>query len=242
VSVGSSQSSADGRIAPRDLAVVAGQLGRSPRGLTGIAVRCPFGYPAVIETAPVLAGAPNPTLLYLSCPVMVATVSRAEAAGAVRAFREWTGTDPEAGQALEQITRQYRERRTSLARERSPEARLDAGIGGPSGPEKASCLHAYAAALLAVMAGWPDDGSSERSALPYPAAAAHPTVAVDPAAVPGPEVVAKELAGGPGATGAARPASDAEWTPLARRIWERFLPPIEETWCRDGSCARWSAR
>ena len=39
--------------------------------MTGIAVRCPFGRPAVIETSPTLAGMPNPTLLYLTCPSAV---------------------------------------------------------------------------------------------------------------------------------------------------------------------------
>lgn len=143
-------------MAPQDLEVVAGQLGRPPRDLTGVAARCPFGYPAVVETGPVLTGgAPNPTLLYLTCPALTTLVSRAEAGGAVGAFRSWIGTDPDAQGALGQITGLYRERRAALAGDRCPNARLDAGIGGPRGPERASCLHAYAAALLAVMSGWP---------------------------------------------------------------------------------------
>jgi exopolyphosphatase/guanosine-5'-triphosphate,3'-diphosphate pyrophosphatase len=141
--------------APRDLEVVAGQLGRPPRDLTGIAVRCPFGYPAVVETAPVLTGGePNPTLLYFTCPALTTLVSRAEAGGAVRAFKSWVDADSDAQRALEQITRLYRERRAALAEGCASDARLDAGIGGPAGPERASCLHAYAAALLAFMSGW----------------------------------------------------------------------------------------
>jgi len=88
-----------------DLAVIAGQLGRPPRDLCGIAARCPFGYPAVIETAAVLTGgAPNPTLLYLTCPVLTALVSGVEAGGAVRAFKTWVGEDQEARGNLERIT------------------------------------------------------------------------------------------------------------------------------------------
>jgi uncharacterized protein len=142
-----------------DLRVVAGQLGRPPRGVTGVAARCPFGYPAVIETAPVLGGAPNPTLLYLTCPTMASAVSRAEAAGGVREFRAFVGVDVEAGRTLRTVTASYQARRAALAGEAQAQARLQAGIGGPRGPEKASCLHAYAAALLAVTSGWLQHGS-----------------------------------------------------------------------------------
>ena len=139
------------------------QLRRAPRDITAVAVRCPFGYPAVIETAPLLGGAPNPTLLYLTCPTLAAAVSRAEAAGAVREFREWIGTDEQARRTLEEIAEWYKLRRTVLAGKQRADARLDAGIGGPEGPERASCLHAYAAALLAVMSGWLQGGTGPTS-------------------------------------------------------------------------------
>ncbi|MCL2783681.1 MAG: DUF501 domain-containing protein, partial [Propionibacteriaceae bacterium] len=34
-----------------DLAVIAGQLGREPRGVAGVAWRCPCGRPGVVATA-----------------------------------------------------------------------------------------------------------------------------------------------------------------------------------------------
>ncbi len=147
-------------VGPRDQAVIAGQLGRRPHDLTGVPVRCPFNYPAVIETAPVLTGgAPNPTLLYLTCPTMVVAVSRAEAAGGVRALKSAVEADVTLRDLLDRITALYRRRRIELAGGApsavNGDARLDAGIGGPRGPEIASCLHAYAAALLATMSGWP---------------------------------------------------------------------------------------
>jgi exopolyphosphatase/guanosine-5'-triphosphate,3'-diphosphate pyrophosphatase len=195
------------RIGPRDLAVIAGQLGRPPRDLTGIAARCPFGHPAVIETAPILTdGAPNPTLLYLTCPVLVTAVSGAEAEGAVKDFKSWAREDLDGRRCLEQVTQWYRGRRAVLAGARSSGARPDAGIGGPPGPDRASCLHAYAAALLAVMSGWLGESLAESAA-------------------PG--------AGTPPGGGSA-PAA------LVRGIWERFLPPLEETWCRDSRCDRWA--
>ena len=43
-------------IEERDEAVIAAQLGRVPRGLLGVAHRCPCGLPDVAETAPRLPG------------------------------------------------------------------------------------------------------------------------------------------------------------------------------------------
>jgi hypothetical protein len=158
-------------LAPGDRAVVAIQLGREPEDVSGVAVRCPFGRPAVIETRPLLRGAPNPTLLYLTCPYLVNVVSRVEAAGGVRALKAAFASDEHVRRALLEVTRAYQKRRALLAEARVsgdesapgdretpsravPRDLRASGIGGPSDPSRASCLHAYAAALLAVRSGW----------------------------------------------------------------------------------------
>src|SRR6059036_1808901 len=65
-----------------DEAVIAAQLGRAPRGLAGVAWRCPCGKPAVALTHPRLPdGTPFPTTYYLTCPRAVAVCSRLEAEG-----------------------------------------------------------------------------------------------------------------------------------------------------------------
>jgi uncharacterized protein len=158
-------------LTPDERAVVSAHLGREPRDVAAVAARCPFGWPAVIETRPIFSnGDPNPTLVYLTCPVLAKEVSRKEAAGGVRELRTLFASDEKVRWALLEMTRLYRERRAALGAERildvgalaqaargGEAARRDldmAGIGGPSDPAKASCLHAYAAALLAVMQGW----------------------------------------------------------------------------------------
>jgi exopolyphosphatase/guanosine-5'-triphosphate,3'-diphosphate pyrophosphatase len=158
-------------VGPNDRAVIAGELGRTPRGLTGVAVRCPFGYPAVTESAPVFAeGSPNPTLLYVTCPALDAVISRVEGAGGVRDLRAACQEDYELRGLLEEITGLYRRRRVELHSQSTTrtrhDVRLGAGIGGPEHPEQASCLHAYAAALSAVISGWlqtDDPGLVERA-------------------------------------------------------------------------------
>jgi exopolyphosphatase/guanosine-5'-triphosphate,3'-diphosphate pyrophosphatase len=197
-----------------DLAIVSAQLGRTARDVTGIAARCPFGRPAVIETAPRLAGKPNPTLLYLTCPSATAAISGAEARGGVKRFKGLCREDADLHHLLDEVSDAYRRRRAALAPAGDP--RPEAGIGGPEGPEKASCLHAYAAALLAAQEGWFDeppgeaaeDGDEERRATDYRGGTA---------------AAARE-----GIAAAAGPA------------WERFLPPRDALWCADDRCARWA--
>ncbi len=166
-----------------------------------------------------LAGAPNPTLFYLTCPVLVDAVSGAEAAGAVKELRALVAADPEAALILQQITQWYRERRAFLAGEHYAEARLEAGIGGPPEPEKAACLHAYAAALLAVMSGWLGAAGGRAGCGDAAGAAATDY-----------------------ATRAALPSLDADLIPfaipVASRIWSEFLPSVDDIWCRDGRCVR----
>ncbi len=154
-----SEPSSGAAVGPGDRAVIAGELGRTPRDLTGVAVRCPYGYPAVTESAPVLSeGAPNPTLLYVTCPALDTVISRAESAGGVRGLRSACREDPDLRALLETVAQAYRERRTVLhqqsGRSSRVDARLGAGIGGPEDPEHASCLHAYSAAILSVIFGW----------------------------------------------------------------------------------------
>ena len=75
-------------IAARDTAAIAAQLGRAPRGLLGVAHRCPCGLPDVAETAPRLPdGSPFPTLYYLTCPRAAAAVSKLEASGYDKLWR-----------------------------------------------------------------------------------------------------------------------------------------------------------
>jgi len=123
-----------------DRAVVERQLGRPPRAVRRVAVRCPFGRPAVTEQAPFDEnGRPFPTTFWLSCPHLVAAVSRLEASGGVDRWTERARTDPELRSSLEDATREQRRLR--------PE--LPVGIGGASRSGSLKCLHAHAAFALA---------------------------------------------------------------------------------------------
>jgi uncharacterized protein len=124
-----------------DRAFVERQLGRPPRAFERVAVRCPFGRPAVTEQAPFdNAGEPFPTTFWLTCPHLVAAVSRLEAAGGVERWSRAAAEDPELRTSLADANDEQRRIR--------PE--LEVGIGGArAGAGSLKCLHAHAAFALA---------------------------------------------------------------------------------------------
>ena len=211
------------KVSLRDIAVVAGALGRSPYQPSAVPVRCPFGYPAIVETPPLVGdGSPNPTLLYLVCPALAKAVSQAESAGAVRRLRELARSRPETAETMAEVDRRYRARRVALLEAmtgqgsaggaggapaapggarapnrvmwRAGAARLrESGVGGQARAHVASCLHAHAAAWLAVLYGW----------------------------LRGEEEAEDSLA------------------ESVQMLWALFLPPPDECWCKDKLCKQW---
>jgi hypothetical protein len=146
-----------------DRAVVERQIGRRPRAFRRVAVRCPYGKPAVTEQAPYdERGEPFPTTYYLTCRHLVAAISRLEASGGVERWSHAAAEDGELRASLERAQAEQRRIR--------PE--LDLGIGGARpGAGGIKCLHAHAAFALArpgyalgerilaeVEPFWPADG------------------------------------------------------------------------------------
>jgi hypothetical protein len=135
-----------------DRAVVARQLGRDPRTLRGVAVRCPFGAPAVTEQSPYGAdGEPFPTTYYLTCRYLVAAVSRLEAAGGVERWTAATRADPALASSLAAGDAEQRILRAELAGEATGNdggTSLAYGIGGSRRGGSLKCLHAHVAFAL----------------------------------------------------------------------------------------------
>jgi hypothetical protein len=136
-----------------DRAIVARQLGRDPRAFGRVAVRCPFGLPAVTEQSPYdVHGEPFPTTYYVTCPHLVAAIARLEAAGGVERWSAAASTDEELAGSLARATDEQRSIRHRLAGDvggSDDGASLDLGIGGSRSPEHLKCLHAHVAYALA---------------------------------------------------------------------------------------------
>jgi hypothetical protein len=136
-----------------DRAIVEAQLGRAPRAFRAVAVRCPFGLPAVTEQAPFdRDGRPFPTTYYVTCRHLVAAIARLEAAGGVERWSRRAAEDPLLAASLVRATSEQRQIRHELAGSTVTGDRaeaLDLGIGGSRSPGNLKCLHAHAAFALA---------------------------------------------------------------------------------------------
>ena len=109
----------------KDYEAVARQLGRRPRPFR-VAARCPFGLPSVIENERTRE---MPTSFWITCPSLVAAISRVESTGGVREAREAVGA-----LVVEEIHNKHRSRYgTRVAGVR------DAARGS------VKCLHAFTA-------------------------------------------------------------------------------------------------
>ncbi len=138
-------------IAARDEAVIAAQLGRRPRGLLGVAHRCPCGLPDVAETAPRLPdGTPFPTLYYLTCPKAAAAIGSLEASGMMREMTGRLARDDSLRDAYRAAHQDYLARRDEAARLAGVRP-LPPGTQSAGGmPQRVKCLHALAAHELAT--------------------------------------------------------------------------------------------
>ena len=134
---------------PADQSIVSAQLQRPPRGIVGIAYRCPCGKPAVVVTQPRLPdGTPFPTTYYLTCPQAVSACSSFESQGLMAEMNRRLQQDHDLAVAYRQAHEQYladRERLDSV-----PEI-ADISAGGM--PDRVKCLHALVAHSLAVGQG-----------------------------------------------------------------------------------------
>jgi uncharacterized protein len=148
-------------VSPEDRAVVAAQLGRSPRAMRAIAHRCPCGRPDVVETSPRLPdGTPFPTLDYLTCPKASAAVGRLEAAGVMRGMADRLRTDAALAARYRAAHEAYLARRGQLGD--VPEI---AGISAGGMPTRVKCLHALLAHALAAGPGVNPLGDEVRDAV-----------------------------------------------------------------------------
>lgn len=132
-----------------DLRIIAGQLGRAPRGLVGVAWRSPCGCPGVIATEPRLpGGSPFPTFYYLTEPRAVTECSRLESSGVMAEMTARLGRDAELAAAYRRAHEAYLADRA--AHGEVPEIEHVSAGGMPG---RVKCLHALVGHALAAGRG-----------------------------------------------------------------------------------------
>jgi hypothetical protein len=141
-----------------DERTIALQIGRRPRGLSGVARRCSYGYPQVARVHPIVEGRPFPTLYWLTCPYLAGQIDRLEADGWVGRLEERLSQDCDLSARYEAAWEAYVEDRLALLSEadlqylrgRGMLASLtERGIGGIAKPRRVKCLHLQTAHALA---------------------------------------------------------------------------------------------
>ncbi|RCK70765.1 DUF501 domain-containing protein [Desertihabitans brevis] len=132
-----------------DEAAIGAQLGRVPRGVAGVAWRCPCGRPGVVATEPRLPdGTPFPTTYYLTCPRATAACSRLESAGMMAEMTERLEHDEELRAAHQRAHEAYLADRARLGE--VPEI---AGVSAGGMPTRVKCLHVLVGHALAAGPG-----------------------------------------------------------------------------------------
>lgn len=142
-----------GSPASSDREAVAALIGREPLAGFEVAVRCPFGAPAVVRNRPRDArGRPFPTRDWLTCRALAEAVSRLEAAGGVRML--------EADEDM---------REELLAAHRRHRALHDGHrVAGSGDPRHVKCLHAHLAFAMDEGGSPVGDWILERSGARWP--------------------------------------------------------------------------
>lgn len=132
-------------VSEEDLATMAAQLGREPRGCVEVAWRCPCGKPAVATTAPRLpGGTPFPTTYYLTCPRAASMIGTLEASGLMAEMTSRLETEPE-------LAEHYRAAHESYLADREALGHVEEidGISAGGMPTRVKCLHVLAGHALA---------------------------------------------------------------------------------------------
>ena len=133
----------------QDEAAVTAQLQRPPRGVAGVAHRCPCGQPAVVATLPRLAdGTPFPTTYYLTCPRATSACSTLESQGVMATMTARLRDDAS-------LAHRYRVAHEAYLRDRAELGEVPeiAGVSAGGMPDRVKCLHVLVAHSLAAGPG-----------------------------------------------------------------------------------------
>jgi uncharacterized protein len=141
-------------LTPADEATVTDQLQRRPRGVFGVAHRCPAGHPSVVATLPRLPdGTPFPTTFYLSCPRAVAACSTLEASGLMTELTDRVSAEPELAARYAAAHRAYLAARDEIAAGTTGTVEEIAAVSAGGMPTRVKCLHALLGHALAAGPG-----------------------------------------------------------------------------------------
>lgn len=144
-----------------DIEQVTQQLGRYPRGIVSVAVRCSkCGTPIVVVTRPLITDhvkhpTPFPTTFYVTNPVAVKAISRLEATGVMNQLTERlrASDTSELAAGYQRAHAMYLRYRQTLAQALHESEEHIAGVSAGGMPTRVKCLHALVGQSLAMGPG-----------------------------------------------------------------------------------------
>ncbi|WFF40586.1 DUF501 domain-containing protein [Salinicola endophyticus] len=132
------------------LAIIAEQLGRPPRGLEAVAATDSQGRPLVLRMAPIVDDAPFPTLYWLSCERLKVVLSRLEASGVIKELEARLQQDPawlssyhasHADYVAQRWSYMSDAQREEIERRGFAPLMRERGVGGITNWDQVRCLH-----------------------------------------------------------------------------------------------------
>lgn len=132
------------------LAIIAEQLGRAPRGIQAVAATDGEGTPLVLRMESIVDGKPFPTLYWLCSDHLKVELSRIEASGVIKQLEARLQQEPEFLDAYRRSHEDYLAQRWRHMRAEHREQAeqlgyttlfLERGIGGIANWDQVRCLH-----------------------------------------------------------------------------------------------------
>ena len=142
------------RATPEEIDVVTRQLGRYPRGIVAVGVRCSgCGSPLAVVTRPLIDGVvPFPTTCYLTSPEAVKAVSHLEATGVMAYLSQWLAEKNDEAllvrTAYLRAHEMYLYFRSCLAERLDDSQEHITNVSAGGMPTRVKCLHALVAQSL----------------------------------------------------------------------------------------------
>ena len=137
------------------------QLGRKPRNIVEIPVKCAADYPQVLVTAPVLEDSDGifPTTFWLSCPELNYRIDQLEDQGMITKIKEKIDAEPHLKSQLMEAHKNYATYRVNLMTPKQLQELQDknqgqyrvlkeSGVGGIMEFDGIKCLHTHYAHYL----------------------------------------------------------------------------------------------
>ncbi|MFO7815307.1 MAG: DUF501 domain-containing protein [Halanaerobiales bacterium] len=139
--------------------IIEKQIGRKPKGMVEVSLKCPFGYPAVIKVFPFSKERVFPTTYWLTCPYLQKEISVLEDKGWIESLQDLIDDNEKTETKLKRAHQNYAKERFEMLDKKQKKKMKgisdnifntlkNSGIGGVKDKKGLKCLHTHVADYL----------------------------------------------------------------------------------------------